>query len=171
MPMVQVKKLKDGSRQIILTAIQFDEITKILSELASKTKASTILLADISGQLITQRGNTDDINTQILSALAASDFAATAEMAKLVGEDAKFKLLFHEGEKRNVYLSNVGDNFFLVVVFDVSVTLGLVRIYTKKAIQNLLNVFETTEQGPDASTIIDSDFSSMLGDMLDESFK
>ncbi|MCB0262597.1 MAG: roadblock/LC7 domain-containing protein [Calditrichia bacterium] len=169
--MVQVKKLKDGSRQIILTAIQFDEITKVLSELASKTKASTILLADISGQLITQRGNTDDMNTQILSALAASDFAATAEMAKLVGEDAKFKLLFHEGEKRNVYLSNVGDNFFLVVVFDVSVTLGLVRIYTKKAIQSLLNVFETTEPGEDATTIMDSDFSSMLGDMLDESFK
>ncbi len=169
--MVQVKKLKDGSRQIILTAKQFDEITKVLTELASKTKASTILLADISGQLITQRGNTEDINTQILSALAASDFAATSEMAKLVGEDAKFKLLFHEGEKRNVYLSNVGDNFFLVVVFDVSVTLGLVRIYTKKAIQNLLHVFDTTEQGDDASAIIDQDFSSMLGDMLDESFK
>jgi len=29
-------------------------------------------------------------------------------MAKLVGEEAKFKLLFHEGEKRNVYLSEVG---------------------------------------------------------------
>ncbi|MCK5453581.1 MAG: roadblock/LC7 domain-containing protein, partial [Calditrichia bacterium] len=113
--MVQVKKLKDGSRQVILTTAQFDEITKVLTELAAKTKASTILLADISGQLITQRGNTEDINTAILSALAASDFAATSEMAKLVGEDAKFKLLFHEGEKRNVYLSNIGDNFFLVV--------------------------------------------------------
>jgi predicted regulator of Ras-like GTPase activity (Roadblock/LC7/MglB family) len=169
--MVQVKRLKDGSRQIILTAKQFDEITKVLSELAAKTKASTILLADISGQLITQRGNTDDINTAILSALAASDFAATSEMAKLVGEDAKFKLLFHEGEKRNVYLSNVGDNFFLVVVFDVSVTLGLVRIYTKKAIENLLGVFESSEAGDDASSILDQDFSSMLGDMLDESFK
>ena len=169
--MVQVKKLKDGSRQIILTAKQFDEITKVLTELAAKTKASTILLADISGQLITQRGNADEINTAILSALAASDFAATSEMAKLVGEDAKFKLLFHEGEKRNVYLSNVGDNFFLVVVFDVSVTLGLVRIYTKKAIQNLLGVFDSSEQGDDASKILDQDFSSMLGDMLDESFK
>jgi predicted regulator of Ras-like GTPase activity (Roadblock/LC7/MglB family) len=169
--MVQVKKLKDGSRQLILTAKQFDEITKVLSELAAKTKASTILLADISGQLITQRGNTDEINTAILSALAASDFAATSEMAKLVGEDAKFKLLFHEGEKRNVYLSNVGDNFFLVVVFDVSVTLGLVRIYTKKAIENLLTVFESSESGEDASAILDQDFSSMLGDMLDESFK
>ena len=90
--MVQVKKLKDGSRQVILTAQQFDQITKVLTELAAKTKASTILLADISGQLITQRGNTEDINTAILSALAASDFAATSEMAKLVGEDAKFKL-------------------------------------------------------------------------------
>ncbi len=169
--MVQVKKLKDGSRQIILAPQQFDEITKILSELAAKTKASTILLADISGQLITQRGNTDDINTAILSALAASDFAATSEMAKLVGEDAKFKLLFHEGEKRNVYLSNVGDNFFLVVVFDVSVTLGLVRIYTKKAIENLIKVFESSETADDSSKIIDDDFSSMLGDMLDESFK
>jgi predicted regulator of Ras-like GTPase activity (Roadblock/LC7/MglB family) len=169
--MVQVKRLKDGSRQLILTAKQFDEITKVLSELAAKTKASTILLADISGQLITQRGNTDEINTAILSALAASDFAATSEMAKLVGEDAKFKLLFHEGEKRNVYLSNVGDNFFLVVVFDVSVTLGLVRIYTKKAIENLLTVFESSESGEDVSSILDQDFSSMLGDMLDESFK
>lgn len=169
--MVQVKKLKDGSRQIILNAKQFDEITKILTELAAKTKASTILLADISGQLITQRGNTEDINTAILSALAASDFAATSEMAKLVGEEAKFKLLFHEGEKRNVYLSNIGDNFFLVVVFDVSVTLGLVRIYTKKAIQNLINVFESSESDEDPSKVIDQDFSSMLGDMLDESFK
>ncbi len=169
--MVQVKKMKDGSRQIILTAQQFDEITKVLSELAAKTKASTILLADISGQLITQRGNTEDINTAILSALAASDFAATSEMAKLVGEDAKFKLLFHEGEKRNVYLSNIGDNFFLVVVFDVSVTLGLVRIYTKKAIQSLFKIFEESAEGEDASKIIDKDFSSMLGDMLDDSFK
>ncbi len=112
------------------------------------------------------------MNTTVLSALAASDFAATAEMAKLVGEEAKFKLLFHEGEKRNVYLSNVGDYFFLVVVFDVNVTLGLIRIYTKKAIQSLQDILEaesTEEISP--KDIIDSDFSSLLGDALDETFK
>ena len=168
--MVQTRKLKDGSRQVILNSTQFDGISKILSELASKTKASAILFADMSGQLISQRGNTDEMNTTVLSALAASDFAATAEMAKLVGEDAKFKLLFHEGEKRNVYLSNVGDDFFLVVVFDVSVTLGLIRIYTKKAIQSLLQLFEEESSSPNEK-IIDDDFSSLLGDALDESFK
>ena len=139
---------------------------------ATKTKASAILFADMSGQLISQRGNTENMNTTVLSALAASDFAATAEMAKLVGEEAKFKLLFHEGEKRNVYLSNVGDYFFLVVVFDVNVTLGLIRIYTKKAIQSLQEILEEESTGGESQKdMIDSDFSSLLGDALDESFK
>ncbi len=170
--MVQTKKLKDGSRQIILNGNQYEGITKVLAELATKTKASAILFADMSGQLISQRGNTENMNTTVLSALAASDFAATAEMAKLVGEEAKFKLLFHEGEQRNVYLSNVGDYFFLVVVFDVNVTLGLIRIYTKKAIQSLQDILEEeSDETISAKDMIDSDFSSLLGDALDESFK
>lgn len=170
--MVQTRKLKDGSRQVILNGKQYEAITKVLSELAIKTKASAILFADMSGQLISQRGHTEDMNTTVLSALAASDFAATSEMAKLVGEEAKFKLLFHEGEKRNVYLSNVGDDFFLVVVFDVSVTLGLIRIYTKKAIEDLLTALEEEgEEGETTEKMIDDDFSSLLGDALDDNFK
>ncbi len=170
--MVQTKKLKDGSRQVILNGKQYDAITKILQELATKTKASAILFADMSGQLISQRGNTENMNTTVLSALAASDFAATSEMAKLVGEEAKFKLLFHEGDKRNVYLSNVGDDFFLVVVFDVSVTLGLIRIYTKKAIEDLSTALEDTSGERDEDDkMIDSDFSTLLGNALDDTFK
>ncbi len=169
--MVKIKKLKDGSRQVILNGKQYDIITKVLSELATKTKASAILFADMSGQLISQRGNTENMNTTVLSALAANDFAATSEMAKLVGEEAKFKLLFHEGDKRNVYLSNVGDDFFLVVVFDVSVTLGLIRIYTKKAIEDLATALEENSDDDQDSQIIDSDFSTLLGDALDDTFK
>lgn len=170
--MVQTRKMKDGSRQVILNGKQYEVITKVLTELATKTKASAILFADMSGQLISQRGNTEDMNTTVLSALAASDFAATSEMAKLVGEEAKFKLLFHEGEKKNVYLSNVGDDFFLVVVFDVSVTLGLIRIYTKKAIEDLNTALEDTSGDVAADEqVIDSDFSTLLGNALDDSFK
>jgi predicted regulator of Ras-like GTPase activity (Roadblock/LC7/MglB family) len=170
--MVQTRKLQDGSRQVILNGKQYDAITTVLSELATKTKASAILFADMSGQLISQRGNTENMNTTVLSALAASDFAATAEMAKLVGEEAKFKLLFHEGDKRNVYLSNVGEDFFLVVVFDVSVTLGLIRIYTKKAIEDLTGAIIAEESEDEkGENMIDSDFSTLLGDALDDSFK
>ena len=169
--MVQTRKLQDGSRQVILNGKQYDAITNVLTELAKKTKASAILFADMSGQLISQRGNTEGMNTTVLSALAASDFAATAEMAKLVGEEAKFKLLFHEGDKKNVYLSNVGEDFFLVVVFDVSVTLGLIRIYTKKAIEDLVAAIEDSADQAEDKKMIDSDFSTLLGDALDDSFK
>ncbi len=62
--------------------------------------------------------------------------------------------------------------FFLVVVFDVSVTLGLIRIYTKKAIQGLNQILEEEASGDeDSKDMIDSDFSTLLGDALDESFK
>jgi hypothetical protein len=71
-----------------------------------------------------------------------------------------------------VYLSNVGDYFFLVVVFDVNVTLGLIRIYTKKAIQSLQEILEQeSTESESQKDMIDSDFSSLLGDALDETFK
>ena len=61
---------------------------------------------------------------------------------------------------------------FLVVVFDVSVTLGLIRIYTKKAIQGLNQILEEEASDDlDSRDMIDSDFSTLLGDALDESFK
>jgi hypothetical protein len=54
----------------------------------------------------------------------------------------------------------------------VSVTLGLIRIYTKKAIEDLVAVLEDTsgDQGGEEN-IIDSDFSTLLGDALDDTFK
>ena len=70
-----------------------------------------------------------------------------------------------------MYLSNVGDDFFLVVVFDVSVTLGLIRIYTKKAIEDLATALEDDSGAEAPEDMIDSDFSTLLGNALDDSFK
>ncbi len=38
--MLQTKKLKDGSKQIILTGKQFEGVTKVLSELAATADQS-----------------------------------------------------------------------------------------------------------------------------------
>jgi hypothetical protein len=45
--MVKVKKLKDGSRQVILTGKQFEEITKILSELAARADNTAVLISSV----------------------------------------------------------------------------------------------------------------------------
>ena len=107
----------DGSKAIIFNAAQYEGIKKYLGELYSKTRAKAVLYADMAGQIIGERGDTGEMNTTVLSALAAGDFAATAEIAKLVGEGDRFKLHFHEGENKNVYLTNVGNQFFLIFKF------------------------------------------------------
>jgi predicted regulator of Ras-like GTPase activity (Roadblock/LC7/MglB family) len=161
----------DGSKITILSSEQYEAIKKCLGELYSKTKANAVLFADIAGQLIGERGDTSHINTTVLAALAAADFSATAEMAKLVGEEARFKLLFHEGEKNNVYLTNVGDEYFLIIIFQSHVALGMVRVYTKKAVEALDKIIKEGGSSKTVKDIIDDDFGELLANELDSSFK
>jgi predicted regulator of Ras-like GTPase activity (Roadblock/LC7/MglB family) len=163
----------DGSKAIVFDATQYEGIKKYLGELYSKTRAKAVLFADMSGQIIGERGDTTEMNTTVLSALAAGDFAATAEIAKLVGEGDRFKLHFHEGELKNVYLTNVGDQFFLIIIFDVTVALGMVRVYTKKAVESILSVVveAAVSGGKGAEDMIDEDFGNLLAQELDGAFR
>ncbi len=163
----------DGSKIISFDPVQYEGVKKYLGELYSKNRDQVVLFADMGGQIIGERGDTAEINTTVVSALAAGDFAATAEIAKLVGEGDRFKLHFHEGESKNVYLTNVGDQFFLIIIFDATVALGMVRVYTKKAVESLLSVIEeaATKEGLSEKDMIDEDFGILLAQELDGAFR
>ena len=148
-----------------------DRIEYVLVQLHDKTQADCVLLADVSGQLISQQGGLRNLKANHFSALAASDMSATAEMAKMVGEKKRFKLLFHEGERQNVYLSNVGDSFLLVVVFNTTIQIGLVRLYTKQAVELLVPLgeeFETLQ--PQLKQAIGAEFDNALAAEMDKAF-
>jgi len=163
----------DGSKTITFDAAQYEGVKKYLGELYSKTRAKVVLFADMAGQIISERGDTAEMNTTVLSALAAGDFFATAEIAKLVGEGDRFKLHFHEGETKNIYLTNVGNQFFMIIIFDATVALGMVRVYTKKAVESLLSLIAEAEEnvGTAAEDMIDDDFGRLLADELDGAFR
>jgi len=161
-----------NGQSIVLSGEMYKSISEILSELATKTRARTIIFADMNGHPITQRGSTADINISNMSALAAGDFSATAEIAKIIGEKQQFKFIFHEGEKHNVYLSNVGDNFLLILIFDSQTALGMIRIYTKRAIDALHQLLESAkEDEKKGSQFVDVDFNKYLNEELDKAFK
>lgn len=166
---MNVKNLKQRAEPRLLSAEQFEEISEVLADLASQSKASVLLFANMNGELICQRGDTEQLDTNVLSALAASDFSATAEMARMVGERDQFKLLFHEGQQKSIYICNVGEEFFLLVIFDKSVTLGMVRVYARKAVERITHLLETTEkEAVKLFDIVDSEFRSLLGDQLNK---
>ncbi len=120
---------------------ELEKIELILQQLYWDTEAQCLLVADTSGQLVSVLGQTE-MNTAVLSALAAGNMAATKEMASLVGEQARFKLLLHEGEKRSIYLSDVGEEMILITVFSNQIPIGLVRWGIQIAIRKLLEIIE-----------------------------
>jgi predicted regulator of Ras-like GTPase activity (Roadblock/LC7/MglB family) len=161
----------DNGQTVVLTGEMFKSISEILSELASKTRARIIIFSDMNGHAITQRGNVTDVNISNMSALAAGGFSATTEIARLIGEKKQFKFIFHEGENNNVYLSNVGDNFLLILIFNSQTALGMIRIYTKRAIDALSELLTNVNQEDQkVSQLVNFDFNQYLNAELDKAF-
>ena len=94
-----------------------DRIDKLLAEFLRLSGAKCALLIDKEGHLVTKRGELRTIDIDTISALVAGSFAATKEMARLLGEE-EFTAMFHQGERDNIQLSLVGDRTLLTILFD-----------------------------------------------------
>jgi predicted regulator of Ras-like GTPase activity (Roadblock/LC7/MglB family) len=118
-----------------------DSIDAILDAFLKQSAAKCALLIDKDGHMVTQRGQTKHIDLDTISALVAGSFAATREMAKLLGE-AEFSALFHQGKSDNIQLSLVGERALLTAIFDDATTVGMVRLYAAEAAKRLAVLFQ-----------------------------
>jgi predicted regulator of Ras-like GTPase activity (Roadblock/LC7/MglB family) len=156
---------------LILPREPLMEMDIYLDRLLQRSRALCVLLVDISGQLISEKGSKEGVDTAGLAALAASNMAATAEMARQIGETASFSYLFHEGEKRHIYISAVGQTFLLVIIFDDMTQIGLVRIFAKLAARELLQLVSELEPWLEkVSAVVDREFGDALAEGLDKAF-
>lgn len=124
----------------ILTEEAIRRISGILDNNLLEAGASCALLVDRSGNLIANRGDPDGLDITSLAALSAANYGVTEEIARLVGED-NFSLLFHKGKNENVHYSKVGDDFFLITIFNKDASLGLMRLKTAKVARDLMPIF------------------------------
>ena len=129
-----------STQQMVMYDEEFQEINVIIERLLNEANARVIFLVDKNGQLISGVGETERFDTTSLASLTAGNIAATGGLAKLIGEK-EFSILFHEGEKDNLHISIVGGRVILVVLFDASSSLGLVRLRVKKASEELSIIF------------------------------
>lgn len=121
---------------IVITEKDMKKINYCLNKMLSSSMAHSVLLIDRSGQLIAHHGNTPEIDILSLSALTAANFGATAEIARMLGEE-EFTLLFHKGRSENVYFSAIGEHVIMVTLFDDKTSLGLIRLQINKVIDEL----------------------------------
>lgn len=118
-----------------------DRIDKLLAEFLRLSGAKCALLIDKEGHLVTKRGELRTIDIDTISALVAGSFAATKEMARLLGED-EFTAMFHQGERDNIQLSLVGDRTLLTILFDDRTTVGMVRLYANETAKKLADIYK-----------------------------
>ncbi len=131
-------------RRLVFYREEVDRIDRILEEFLQKSQARCVFLVDREGHLITKRGLAQSIKDETVSALVAGSFAATREMARILGED-EFAILFHQGKKDSIQLNQVCDRAILAIMFDDRTTAGMVRLYASEAAGTLGQVFEELE--------------------------
>src|SRR5205085_6487908 len=137
-----------------------------------QSAAKCALLVDKDGHMVTSRGATKRIDLDTISALVAGSFAATREMAKILGEE-EFTALFHQGKSDNIQLSIVGDRALLTAIFDETTTVGMVRLYATEAAKRLAAVFRKKAAEPVAAPANgdgDAGFRSGSANALDSLF-
>lgn len=120
---------------------EYIRIKAILDTVQKELRADIVLLVSQGGQPIVVSEFKEALDYTSLASLAAANLAATNGLANLVGE-GEFSVLVHQGRNRSLYLSDLMKKFSLVVVFNASTTLGLVRYKVKKAIILLEEVVE-----------------------------
>ena len=126
---------------LVLTAPVLEETRQHIERELVDSGVHTVLLIDEAGNVVASAGrDVNKVDTISLAALAAANFGATAQIAKLIGED-DFSLLFHKGKKDSIHFSRIGDKFILVTVFGDDISLGLVRLKVAEVAKTLSKVF------------------------------
>lgn len=125
---------------LILGQEQLNKIHDILSNNLLTIDVQCAILIDTAGNIIASVNNGNDIRDIFsLAALAAANFGAMSSMAQIIGED-EFSLLFHKGQKENIYFSKVSEDYLLINIFNNQVSLGFLRLKVAGVIEELLGV-------------------------------
>ena len=126
-----------------LTEDDFQKFDQALKELLAKSEASTILIVEKAGHLIHQCGSSHGGADQ-LATLAANSFAATQFMASL-SDEPNFTGMFQQGEKISTLIMNIEEHCILVILFNSSLSVGLVKHYASSTIQRVADQIQIAQ--------------------------
>ena len=107
-----------------------------LRELLEKSDATTALIIDKGGFLITSQGDARQFDLTTIAALAAGAYLANQTIANLVHETT-FNSTYQQGEKFSMFVICVDDNCLLVIIFQAQVSVGAVKYFAIPAVDRI----------------------------------
>ena len=117
------------------------DLDQALRQFLSRTDASTALLVDKSGFLITHQGEAAQFDLITISALAAGAYLANQTIAHLIHEQ-NFSCVYQQGEKYSLLAANVDENCLLLVLFRAQNSVGAVKFYATRMCERIARLVQ-----------------------------
>jgi predicted regulator of Ras-like GTPase activity (Roadblock/LC7/MglB family) len=115
-----------------------------LNELITRSEATSAMVIDKGGFLITQCGDVRRFDLTTLCALAAAMYAATQGIAGLVSE-VNFSSVYQQGENFSLLVHNVDEHCLLVVIFRAQISVGAVKYYALGTLSDVARQLERAQ--------------------------
>jgi predicted regulator of Ras-like GTPase activity (Roadblock/LC7/MglB family) len=116
-----------------------------LRDLLEKSDATTALIIDKGGFLITSQGDTRQFDLTTIAALASGAYLANQTIANLVHE-TNFNSVYQQGEKFSMLVMCVDENCLLVVIFRAQVSVGAVKYFAMPAVKHVTVQFQIAQE-------------------------
>ena len=107
-----------------------------MRELLEKSDATTALIIDKGGFLITSQGDGRQFDLTTIAALASGAYMANQTIANLVHE-AEFNSVYQQGERFSMLVIGIDENCLLVVIFKAQVSVGAVKYFGIPAVKRI----------------------------------
>jgi predicted regulator of Ras-like GTPase activity (Roadblock/LC7/MglB family) len=146
-------------------------IKEILKSLKANTRSEIAFITDSGGHCIASTGEMEDSHLNSISSLIAGSMAAVNGIGQMLNV-SKFTTVLTESVDKNLHISLINDRTMLIVIFDNSSNLGIIRFRVKSAIQELEKVFLTINEKLKSSAMEegDSPFEGVTDEDIDEIF-
>jgi predicted regulator of Ras-like GTPase activity (Roadblock/LC7/MglB family) len=157
---------------LVISDRELTTIASVLTKLMHDTNATSAMLIDKSGQVISTQGSETRRNATTLGALLAGVFSSSREVARLLNEK-DFRNIFQQGVQESIYTSMVEEQWLLVIIFDKFTHIGLVKILSKKATEELVRTLERvrSDTSRTKSSVLNLQFRSSVEDTIDLLFR
>lgn len=116
----------------------------ILRDYLERSDATTGLVIDKGGFLITHRGDSRLYDLTTIGALASGAFLANQTIANLIHEE-DFETVYQQGKKYSIFVTNIDENCLLLVIFPCSTGVGIVKYHAAAARTSIARQLQTAQ--------------------------
>lgn len=133
-----------------LIEADINEMDEALGEFLHQTDATTALIIDKGGFLITHKGDARRFDLTTIAALASGAYMANETIANLVHE-SKFSSVYQQGENCSMFVNCIDEHCLLVIIFASKLSVGAVKYFAGPTAEKIADQLKSAqERDPDA---------------------